>query len=268
MTTARRQWLLTTTATLTKAWAFGRKRYLAKKADEIAKLTDSIVKKNIQITYNNIDRLEVTLTCADENGLFKNKSEAFHRIFGKMVAARHELDNENMTEEERDVRGWQKYRDASCDLNETFDTSASSLWRFSYLYGGPFIIYFLVILGSSVLAWLTLRGKMPAFEGVPLYAFLWGLIGGVLQGLWFLWGHVNDRKIRKAWIPWYLLLPVIGALLGALMYLAFVAGLVTTTGSATIQTSYFVILLCALAGFSSKWAVETLDKITQLVKVG
>jgi hypothetical protein len=227
--------------------------------------------ENIKITRDDIDKLEETMVIADENGLFKSSKSntKFSDIMGNMVAACKEFDNEKKTPENRYIQGWSKYRAAHYQFNEVLN-SASIDWRFKFLYGGPLIIYFLAFLITVLLIWVffDLQISNTKIFWVPTYAFLWGLVGGVLQGLWFLWQHVSDRTLRKVWIPWYLLLPLIGALLGALTYLIFVAGFITTTGGAQIQSEYFIMLLCALAGFSSLWAVETLDRIADLIKIG
>ena len=78
-----------------------------------------------------------------------------------------------------------------------------------------------------------------------------------------------------------------GALLGALAYLIFVSGFIAATGiggfsmvsgnstmvsgnSTMVSTSsnYFLILISALAGFSARWSVKLLEKITTMIKVG
>ncbi len=227
--------------------------------------------KNIDITRDDIDNLEETLVIADENGLFKiyNKPTAFAEIVDNLAAACQEFDNKTNTAEERYVKGWQKYRAAYYQFDEVLN-SASREWRLKYLYGAPFVAYFVAVLGVLFSAWAFFNPLLLETNvfWIPTYAFLWGTVGGVLQGLWFIWQHVSDRKLRKVWIPWYICLPLIGALLGALTYLVFIAGFITTTGATQIHSEYFIMLLCALAGFSSKWAVETLDKITNLVKIG
>jgi hypothetical protein len=248
--------------------------------DEKAKqVCDANAEKNIAINRDDIDNLEETIVIADENGLFKNPNcpVKISDILVNLGGATQEFDDYQNSPEKRFIQGWQKYRVAYNQLNDALN-SASLGWRLSYLYGAPFIVYFVVILSGVFLAWYffypVILNSMVLW--VASYAFLWGMVGGVLQGLWFLWQHVSDRQIRKVWIPWYVSLPLVGALLGALMYLAVIAGFMATTGNNPIQTTgnnpsqseSFIMLLCALAGFSSKWAVETLDRITNLIKIG
>ena len=92
-------------------------------------------------------------------------------------------------------------------------------------------------------------------------------MGGVLNGFWKVWQHACFREIRKVWYTWYIVLPVMGAILGALTYLILLAGLIAITGESKIQSQFFLMLLCALAGFSAKWAVDLLDKLTKMVQI-
>ena len=238
---------------------------------ENKKTVKEIANDNIKITRDDIDNLEETMVIADENGLFKSSKSTtkFSEIMENMVAACQELDNEQNPPEKRYIEGWKKYRAAHYQFNDVLN-SASMNWRFKNLYGGPFIIYFIAFLVTVLFIWIFFNPQIANTKifWVPAYAFLWGLVGGLLQGLWFLWQHVSDRTLRKVWITWYLFLPLIGALLGSLTYLIFIAGFITSTGTTQIQSEFFIMLLCALAGFSSKWAVETLDRIADLIQIG
>jgi hypothetical protein len=225
---------------------------------------------DVNVLLDNIDKLEQTLACADENGLFKNCSKdcpTYNDILTNMVDAYKALKNSDPPET-KVANAWPKYRTAHSQLNQVLNSTPLS-WRFKYLYGGPFIAYFLALLAVIVTAWFILNpATTTKVLWIPVYAFFWGAIGGILQGLWFLWQHVNTRKVRKAWIPWYIFLPFMGAILGALTYLVFVAGFITATGGTQIQSEYFIMLLCALAGFSTRWAVSTLDSVMKLIKIG
>lgn len=247
--------------------------------------------KNIEYLRNDIDNLELSLVCADENGLFHllqqthEKTPADHKstddqagiekgkttptykdIVDNLVAASKELDKEKTQDpapppETCFTEGWPKYRAATYQFNQALNSAPIS-WRFTYLYGGPFAVYYVLMLAAVLLVWFFSASTISDAKilWIPVYAFLWGLVGGILQGFWFLWQHVSDRQLRKVWIPWYIFLPLMGSLLGALAYLVFLAGFITSTGATQVQSEYFIMLLCALAGFSSKWAVETSTK--------
>lgn len=212
-----------------------------------------------------LDKLQVALESANENGLLNNDPAKYQAILNHITDALTKL-NQNPP----DIIGARKeFSSAYFEFNHAINSS-SAWWRFKYSFGGPFILYFVASLAFVFLAWLFFGPSLSSSKllWIPAWAFLWGLVGGVLQGLWFLWQHVSDRKVRKAWIPWYLLLPLMGAILGALTYLAFVAGFIAVTGGAQVQSDYFGMLLSGLAGFGTRWAVQTLDKITSLIQIG
>jgi hypothetical protein len=60
-----------------------------------------------------------------------------------------------------------------------------------------------------------------------------------------------------------------GSIFGALAYMVFVAGLISTTGDTTtaIKSQIFVVFLCGLAGFSAKWMVQVLENIKDTISV-
>jgi hypothetical protein len=158
-----------------------------------------------------------------------------------------------------------------CQEFNKYTNSKSTWWRFTYCYGGPALIYLLGVLVSLLSVWFLFQSTLLNLTvlWVPSWALLWGATGGVLYGLWWLWQHVSRRELRKAWYVWYLILPpASGAILGAIAYLIFMAGFVASTGNGQVQQQYFIMLLSALAGFSSRWAVQLLENITKLIKVG
>jgi hypothetical protein len=58
-----------------------------------------------------------------------------------------------------------------------------------------------------------------------------------------------------------------GAILGALVYLVYYTGFIVSTGVNTLTSEVFGMLLSALAGFCSLWAVKLLDSFTRLIQV-
>ena len=105
------------------------------------------------------------------------------------------------------------------------------------------------------------------FLWVPCWAFIWGSVGSILQGFWWLWQHISEKRLRKYWFVWYFLLPLIGAILGALTYLIFNAGFIAATGEVQLKSVVFPMLLSALAGFSCRWAVELLHELTTIIQI-
>ena len=66
---------------------------------------------------------------------------------------------------------------------------------------------------------------MPGFAIAGINAAAWGAVGGILRGLWFLKDKVGDRRYRKSWWIYFISVPFLGAIFGAIVYFIIVGGL-------------------------------------------
>ena len=62
-------------------------------------------------------------------------------------------------------------------------------------------------------------------QEAALHAATWGCVGGILRGLWYLKDKVSDRKYRNSLRIYFISVPFLGGLFGAIMYFLIVAGL-------------------------------------------
>ncbi len=209
--------------------------------------------------------LESALETANENGLFTEDYDSYKKIMGIINAAITDLS----ATPPKVIEAREKFGSAWYALNKHCN-SKSFGWRFKYAYGGPALLYLVGLFVGLLLLWIFFQTSIlgSSLLWVPSWAFFWGSLGGILYGFWWLWQHTSRRDFRKIWYIWYILLPVMGAVLGALAYLIFIAGFIATTGKSEIESQYFVMLLSALAGFSARWAVQMIEKITELIKIG
>lgn len=212
-----------------------------------------------------LDKLQEVLEIANENGLLSSDSQNYEKIIDYITMALQSLSNEDP----KWIKARKEYSLAYHYFNRSVN-SRSFWWRFKFAFGGPALVYLVTLSIFIFLAWFFFSTNISNSDimWVPSWAYLWGAIGGILQGFWFLWQHVYKRIFRKFWFMWYLLLPLMGAILGALTYLVFFAGFIAATGEAQIQSESLVMLLSALAGFSTGWAVSLLDKLTEIIKIG
>jgi len=211
-----------------------------------------------------LDKLHDALDIAAENGLFKNDSTQYLTILNYIMEGYKNLygENQNIVEAKRN------FSLAYFNFNKVVNSS-SRWWQFKYSHGGHIAIYLYGVLISAVVAWIFYNPLLLRSDlfWVPSYAYLWGLIGGVLQGLWWLWQHVSDLSLRRHWFLWFLILPIAGAILGALSYLIFFTGFIAAANRTNLESPYFPMLLSALAGFSSRWAVQLLDRLTKILSM-
>jgi len=218
--------------------------------------------KGLKALEGSLGKLSKMLECADENGLFKNRSETHESIIESICAASDKIEQGKQTE------AYKEFCSAYHKFNNAVNSS-SVWWRFTYSFGGPVIVFFVGIMISIFLVWFFFSNVIVDSKilWVPSWAFLWGSMGGILQGFWRLWQHVSDRRLRKNWFIWFFLLPLMGAVLGALVYLIYFAGFIVSTGETQLTSEFFAMLLSALAGFSSWWAVKLLNTLTEIIQI-
>jgi hypothetical protein len=90
-----------------------------------------------------------------------------------------------------------------------------------------------------------------------------GALGGLVHTLRSFSMYVGTRYLRWSWIPFNLLLPMVGALGGTVFYLVFRGGLFSTSTSATDANPYGFAAVAALVGLFSEQAIEKLRHVAR-----
>ena len=90
-----------------------------------------------------------------------------------------------------------------------------------------------------------------------------GALGGLVHTLRSFSMYVGTRYLRWSWIPFNLLLPMVGALGGTVFYLVFRGGLFSTSTSATDANPYGFAAVAALVGLFSEQAIEKLRHVAK-----
>lgn len=156
-------------------------------------MVDSLA-NDASILKRNIDKLEQTLSCADENGLFKNSGkDDCDQIVSTLVEAFKDLETFNRQDDKTKdpnvlTQAWEKYRKAHHQLNQAIN-SATFSWRFKYLFGGPFIIYLLLLLAIAFSAYFFLSRRI-------YFASAWGTSLRLHMG--FYWGNSSGLMVSVA----------------------------------------------------------------------
>jgi len=235
----------------------------------LAKVVDIEETETLELR-NNLLELSRVLRIADENGLFcrrnpKKLPEFEYKDIFELIHNGINVLSSNKADRREVAR--KNYEIAFHQIYNTIDNTRWS-WRFTYVFGGPIFLYFGAVSVAILLLWFFYSPVIIGTEllWIPFWAYLWGMVGGVFQGVWSLWHQLESQSLRRHRITWYYLLPFMGAILGAIAYLVFFAGFIVSTGANTIASVDFVMLLSALAGFSSKWAVELMVRVTQLIQ--
>lgn len=88
-----------------------------------------------------------------------------------------------------------------------------------------------------------------------------GALGGIVHNMRSLSWYVGNRYLKWSWVPFYMLLPIIGASLATVFYLVLRAGLFSPAGSASAPNTYGFAAIAALVGAFSEQALEKLREI-------
>jgi hypothetical protein len=94
---------------------------------------------------------------------------------------------------------------------------------------------------------------------------LGGVIGSMLHGLRSLSRYIGERFLFRSWIPYYILLPLVGSLLATIVYLALRGGLLPGATSSSQPDPYGITAISALVGMFSAQAAEKLEAIFDLL---
>jgi hypothetical protein len=147
-------------------------------------------------------------------------------------------------------------------------TNARARW-----IGGLLIAYLLLIgIGATVLMIADFphvtqerfpqNGVLIRFQSLGqtllLFSFLAGVVGSFLHAAQSLITYMGNKAFVTSWVPWYLVRPWIGGVLGITLYFSFRAGLVSGVGD---FNPYGVIALGLLGGWFSKTATDKLQEV-------
>jgi hypothetical protein len=154
--------------------------------------------------------------------------------------------------------------------------------RWSNTYGWGIFVYEVVWIAALVWgvfgAALVVGGIAGLVGGEPSVAgllnlwstMMWGGLGGVIGAFYSLYWHVAKvRDFDKQYTMWYIVQPVIGLLLGALVHLLIGSGFLTARGvteeSETVALSLFPYAVACIAGFRQRFILEMIDRVIQVI---
>jgi len=221
-----------------------------------------------------IEQAEVSLLVHDENGLFRNLQE--RQMTGAQPATAQRITYEACRELLLKARKAllsstpntilaRRLTDlAQHKLNTAFEQAG---WFYRWKYVTPiFALLYLLLAFAAIVAVDLQFSSAILFQLVPVWAFLGGAVGAVLRAIWSLWNSTSTRTFRKAWAVWFLASPVFGGIFGALIYAAFLSGLVAVSPSQSrIENIALPLFLTALAGFGSEWAKDLLTSVQDAI---
>jgi hypothetical protein len=105
----------------------------------------------------------------------------------------------------------------------------------------------------------TVFPRLTTDRGLILLALLAGLMGGFVHATESFIMFVGNREFVASWHVFYVLRPLVGAVLGVLFYFVVRAGLLSANADSV--SPYGVVAFGALAGWFSKRATEKLKEV-------
>lgn len=136
-------------------------------------------------------------------------------------------------------------------------------WRLVHIHAVPVYAYYLVFLVGLMLIGLWVD-QATTLWGVPIVVVVFGTLGGVLRGLWWIYKKVQSRTLRPQFTMVYIAGPWLGGLLGmfawvlvkgGLLFLAGPGGDDASDGQDITTTTEGVNAVAFLAGYSWEWVV-------------
>lgn len=104
-----------------------------------------------------------------------------------------------------------------------------------------------------------------------LISLMWGGIGGVVGALYSLWWHVAQlQDFDRRYTMWYLVQPIMGFILGGIVYLIISTGFLALQGTvptaeSAIGVQLFPALVAVLGGFRQQFVYELLERIIRVL---
>lgn len=151
-------------------------------------------------------------------------------------------------------------------------------------YKPRLLVYFVVML----VVWGVLMLLEPRFTsmvvdvlglealGLIYHPTLFGMLGALVNGYFNLNKYtVQERNFDPAHLSWYLMNPLIGAVMGLLMTLVFGTGIVSTIGISVFEQSqtavvgqypFLLWVLCFLAGYNQNIVLNLLSRTFNMLR--
>jgi len=105
--------------------------------------------------------------------------------------------------------------------------------------------------------------------GLYAHAAWFGSVGGVTIGIYGLYTHISAKDFDPTFRLWYICKPVMGAIFGWFVVVAFYVGLVSAQGSTVhVNVPQVTYAIAFLAGFSERFTIKTIDRLMTVLTAG
>lgn len=134
---------------------------------------------------------------------------------------------------------------------------------------GPLIGLYEVVLLLALLT-LALNGSIHGFVAgaggggwtPPAAYMVWGGLGGVVAALFGLYRHAAARDFDRGYVAYYFLKPILGIVLGPLVYLFARAGLMALqSDGGAVERHELLYLGAFVLGFGERFSLRLIDRV-------
>lgn len=143
-----------------------------------------------------------------------------------------------------------------------------------FVYEVVWLVLFLLglVFAAPLAGAFTRAGSITGETANDLFPFwntlMWGGIGGIIGALYALWWHVSDQQdFDRQYVMWYLVQPIMGVVLGGIVYLLLAAGFLVlqiTPSDPNAGARLLPYLLAVLAGFRQNFIYNQFDRLVSL----
>jgi len=163
--------------------------------------------------------------------------------------------------EKRWIAAQQTLTEASVLVNRAI--GSQSLGRVRVRLAFAPVIWFLLLYGFQQLMLSLKKADGSYMLMTPEYfPYLWlGMLGGTTIVLWGIVKHGTDMTFDRAYVIWYLLKPLLGAIMGVVAVLIVQAGFFTLQGNLEIKNPTPLLVLSFIGGFSERFFIQVIDRV-------
>jgi hypothetical protein len=183
-------------------------------------------------------------------------------LIEQLERARNEIlaGMENFEEAERTINEVE-VRISILDRAKQDNWAAIALFLYEVLWAIGLVIFFVTITGQELTDNILL-----------VQSAAWGSLGGITGAFYALWKHVSrEMDFSKQYSLWYISNPIMGLVLGALVFLVTnftLISLFSGTGEKAITSPFVIYLLAFVIGYQQNVAWALIRRVVKVLQLG
>jgi len=163
---------------------------------------------------------------------------------------------------------WQAVTEASVRLNRAVESENLRPLRLRLL-AVPVFWCLVLYLSQVLVGHLQARYGLLGFFNLDFFRYVWfGLLGGTTIFLWGIVKHSSEMNFDGSFLIWYLLKPLLGAIMGSVVVLFTLGGFLALKGDAAAAGRTPLLILAFIGGFSERFFLRLVDLVVSSIVEG